>query len=52
MGQPLQRHSNHVALRAADLERARILYGPRKTGDGFYESVVADPDGNRIELTI
>ena len=24
---------------------------PRTTGDGFFESVVADPDGNRIELT-
>jgi len=20
------------------------------TGDGFYEAVIADPDGNRIEL--
>lgn len=25
---------------------------PRTTGDGYYESVVSDPDGNRIELTI
>jgi len=25
---------------------------PRWTGDGYYESVVADPDGNLIELTI
>lgn len=25
---------------------------PRKTGDGYYESVVLDPDGNRIELTV
>lgn len=23
---------------------------PRTTGDGYYESVVLDPDGNRIEL--
>ena len=23
---------------------------PRRTGDGFYESVILDPDGNRIEL--
>ena len=28
-----------------------ILDGPRRTGDGYYESVVADPDGNRIEIT-
>lgn len=23
---------------------------PRRTGDGYYESVVLDPDGNRVEL--
>jgi lactoylglutathione lyase len=27
------------------------LDGPRRTGDGYYESVVLDPDGNRIEIT-
>lgn len=25
---------------------------PRTTGDGYYESVVLDPDGNRIEITM
>ena len=25
---------------------------PRTTGDGYYEAVVADPDGNRVELTL
>ena len=29
----------------------RVLDGPRHTGDGYYESVIADPDGNRIEIT-
>lgn len=28
------------------------LSGPRTTGDGYYESVVADPDGNLLEITI
>jgi lactoylglutathione lyase len=28
-----------------------VLDGPRWTGDGYYESVVLDPDGNRIEIT-
>jgi lactoylglutathione lyase len=27
-----------------------VLDGPRRTGDGYYESVVLDPEGNRIEL--
>jgi lactoylglutathione lyase len=25
--------------------------GPRRTGDGYYECVVRDPDGNRVEIT-
>ena len=29
----------------------RILGEPRITGDGYFESVAADPDGNQIELT-
>lgn len=30
----------------------RVLDGPRTTGDGYYESSVLDPDGNRIEITV
>jgi lactoylglutathione lyase len=30
----------------------RVLDGPRRTGDGYYESVILDPEGNRIELTV
>src|SRR5262245_237149 len=29
----------------------QCLDGPRRTGDGYYESVVLDPEGNRIEIT-
>jgi lactoylglutathione lyase len=30
----------------------RIVSEPRTTGDGYYESVALDPDGNRVEITI
>lgn len=28
-----------------------ILSAPRLTGDGYYESAVADPEGNYVEIT-
>jgi lactoylglutathione lyase len=33
-------------------EGHRILDGPRRTGDGYYESLVLDPDDNRIDITV
>jgi len=36
-------------LRNAGFE---IIREPRTTGDGYYESVVLDPEQNRIEITI
>lgn len=30
----------------------KVIDGPRRTGDGYYESVVLDPEGNRLELII
>lgn len=28
-----------------------VISGPRVTGDGYYESCILDPEGNRIEIT-
>ena len=30
----------------------QVVGQPRTTGDGYYESVILDPEGNRIEITI
>jgi lactoylglutathione lyase len=30
----------------------RVIGEPRTTGDGYYESVVLDPEGNRVEITV
>ncbi|HDZ1985595.1 TPA: glyoxalase/bleomycin resistance/extradiol dioxygenase family protein, partial [Klebsiella pneumoniae] len=27
-----------------------LISPPRTTGDGYYEAVIADPDGNLIEI--
>ncbi len=47
------------SVEAVDQLTARIkadgyphIDGPRWTGDGYYESVVLDPDGNRVEITL
>lgn len=54
----------HLAFAAGSEERVdaltaelrhegfRVLDGPRRTGDGYYESVALDPEGNRIEITV
>jgi lactoylglutathione lyase len=54
----------HLALALGSRERVdaltaelrargvRVTSEPRTTGDGYYESQVADPEGNRIELTV
>ena len=30
----------------------QVVGQPRTTGDGYYESVVLDPEGNRVEITV
>jgi lactoylglutathione lyase len=54
----------HLAISVGSLRRVeeltaqltgdgfKVVDGPRHTGDGYFESVVLDPDGNRIEITI
>ncbi|HLQ39714.1 MAG TPA: VOC family protein [Tetragenococcus sp.] len=53
----------HIALAVGDKNKVDQLTqelvsdgflltsGPRTTGDGYYESVIKDPEGNLIELT-
>jgi lactoylglutathione lyase len=42
-----------VDAKATQLATAgfKILSGPRKTGDGYYEFETLDPDNNRLEVT-
>ena len=30
----------------------QVMEDPHHTGDGYYESVVLDPDGNQVEITV
>ena len=43
-----QEVDNHTELLRS--HKFKVIDGPRRTGDGCYESVVLDPDGNRLEL--
>jgi lactoylglutathione lyase len=38
------------AVLALGKRGVRITSGPRTTGDGYYEAVILDPEGNPIEL--
>ena len=53
----------HIAISVGSVEKVdsltselsrdgyRVLEGPRKTGDGYYESVVLDLENNRVEIS-
>ena len=45
------REAVHVLTERLRADGYTILGEPRMTGDGCYESVVADPEGNRVEIT-
>lgn len=42
---------DRLTQRLAD-DGYQVVGGPRTTGDGYYESVVFDPDGNRVEIMV
>jgi lactoylglutathione lyase len=54
----------HIAISTGSNERVdnltaqlradgyKVVDGPRQTGDDYYESVVLDPEGNRVEVTV
>lgn len=54
----------HIAISVGSRERVdsltrdlreagiTVIGEPRVTGDGYYESVIVDPDGNQIEITV
>jgi lactoylglutathione lyase len=33
-------------------EGVPVVSGPRRTGDGYYEAVIRDPEGNFLEITV
>ncbi|ADL50041.1 VOC family protein [Clostridium cellulovorans] len=53
----------HIAISVGSIEKVnkltdtlrnagcKVVSEPRRTGDGYYESCILDPDGNRIEIT-
>lgn len=54
----------HIAFSAGSKERVieltdkivndgyKLVSAPRTTGDGYFESVILDPDGNIVEITV
>ena len=59
----MQNGYSHIAFSVGDKETVinltnqiindgyELYSPPRLTGDGYFESCVADPDGNRVEIT-
>lgn len=49
LGEPQKVDALTDQLRSAGYS---VVREPRTTGDGYYESVILDPEGNKVELTI
>lgn len=45
--QAVRRFTAHL-----EAQGVSVVSLPRYTGDGYFESVIMDPDGNRLELTV
>ncbi|CAM6347716.1 VOC family protein [Citrobacter portucalensis] len=43
-------NENVDAIALQTQEQGILVSGPRTTGDGYYEAVIKDPDGNLIEI--
>ena len=41
-----------IAVASRMESNGTLVSGPRWTGDGYFEAVVSDPDGNLVEVTI
>ena len=37
--------------RRLELDGFRCIRAPRRTGNGYYESIILDPENNRVEMT-
>jgi lactoylglutathione lyase len=44
------REAVDALYRRMQTDGVKILSGPRLTGDGYYEYVLCDPEGNRVEI--
>lgn len=41
-----------MLTRKLETDGYKVAGRPKTTGDGYYESVVKDPEGNTVELTV
>jgi len=46
------REAVDAAVAALRRQGVPVESEPRVTGDGYYEAVILDPEGNRVELTV